>query len=59
MTLRHIREQAKNLGIKNVTRYRKESLIKAIQQTEGNNPCFRAIPECGELACAWRDECQN
>ncbi len=59
MTLRQIREQAKNLGIKNVTKYRKESLIKVIQETEGNRPCFRAIPSCGEFECAWREECQN
>lgn len=59
MTLQKLRQQAKTLGIKNVTRYRKEHLIKAIQETEGNSPCFKAIDRCGEFACAWREDCQN
>lgn len=49
---------AKDVGVKNITRYPKEKLIKTIQETEGNNPCFKAINGCGEFECAWRSDCQ-
>jgi hypothetical protein len=59
MTLKEIRERARKVGLKNITRYRKESLIKAIQEMEGNSPCFKAIKPCGEGECLWRQECQD
>jgi hypothetical protein len=58
MTLREIRAKAKDLGVKNYTRFKKDGLIRQIQQAEGNAPCFKGIKNCGELECAWRDECQ-
>ena len=59
MTLKLVREKARKLGVKNITRYRKENLIRVIQETEGNAPCFKGIRDCGELRCAWRTECQH
>lgn len=59
MTLKQIRVKAKDAGVKNITKYPKETLIKTIQQTEGNIPCFRGIMGCGETGCAWRTDCQN
>lgn len=58
MTIKQIRMMAKDVGVKNITRYPKEKLIKTIQETEGNNPCFKAINGCGEFGCAWRSDCQ-
>jgi hypothetical protein len=59
MTLREIRKKARIIGVKNYTRYKKESLIRVIQETEGNSPCFKGIGDCGEIRCLWRDECQG
>jgi CMP-N-acetylneuraminic acid synthetase len=59
MTLKEIREKAKFVGIKNITRFKKENLIRVIQETEGNSPCFKEIHGCGELQCLWHEQCQN
>ena len=59
MTLKQVREKAKIVGVRNVTRFKKEHLIRVIQETEGNSPCFKGIDGCGELQCLWRDQCQN
>ncbi len=59
MTLKKIREMARDMGIKNITRFRKESLIRVIQENEGNSPCYRGIQGCGESGCLWREECQE
>lgn len=58
MTLKKVRETARTLGIKNISRYRKENLIRVIQETEGNSPCFKDIRDCREVGCCWREECQ-
>jgi hypothetical protein len=58
MTLKKVREKAKEIGLRNVNSYRKEHLIKAIQELEGNSPCFRGISGCQENKCLWREECQ-
>lgn len=59
MTLKQVQQKAKNLGIKKIRQYRKEILIRVIQETEGNSPCFKGIEGCGEQTCLWRTECQN
>jgi len=59
MTIKEIRQQASQLGVKNITRYRKDNLIRVIQEHEGNSPCFRGIEHCGETGCLWREECQD
>jgi len=58
MTVKQIRERARTLGVKNYTRYDKESLIRVIQEIEGNSPCFKGISNCWEFGCLWREECQ-
>ncbi len=59
MTLKAIREKAKKLGVKNITRFNKENLIRLVQTSEGNSPCFRDIRDCWEFGCLWRKECQS
>jgi hypothetical protein len=59
MTLREIRKKASELGVKNYSRFRKYELIKQIQDSEGNVPCFGAIPDCSQYECLWRPECQQ
>jgi hypothetical protein len=59
MTVQKIREQAKELRIKNYTRFPKPQLIRAVQAAEGNAPCFKEIHDCWEFGCLWRDECQE
>ncbi len=59
MTLKQIREKARTIGVKNITRYRKERLIREIQELEGNSPCFKNINDCHEGGCLWREDCQN
>jgi hypothetical protein len=59
MTLKEIRNKAKVMGVKNITRHKKDTLIRAIQQEEGNSPCFKGIHGCGESACLWREQCQS
>jgi hypothetical protein len=59
MTLKQIREKARNIGVTNINRYRKENLIRIIQEIEGNSPCYKNIFNCWEFRCLWREECQN
>ncbi len=38
----------------------KEHLIRAIQLTEGNTPCFKTnVSFCSETICSWHKECQR
>ncbi len=59
MTLKVVREKAKKLGVKNINRFNKENLIRLVQSSEGNFPCFKGIRDCWEFRCAWRQECQS
>jgi len=59
MNLKGIREMARNLGVKNFSRLRKEDLIRAIQEKEGNSPCFKRIEDCRVYDCLWREDCQG
>jgi hypothetical protein len=58
MKLEEIRQKAKEMGIK-TGKLRKAELILAIQEAEGNFPCFgKAVNgECDQLACLWREDC--
>jgi hypothetical protein len=58
VTLKQVRERARILGVKNYSRFRKDRLIRTIQETEGNAPCFKNISNCGEFCCCWREDCQ-
>lgn len=58
MKLDEIKERAKQLNIK-TGKMKKADLIRAIQQTEGNEQCFdsgKAVT-CGQDNCLWREDC--
>ena len=59
MTLKDIRVKARELRVKNYSRMRKDDLIRAIQEKEGNAPCYQNINDCGESDCLWRPDCQG
>jgi len=58
MNMKEIKEMAKNLGIK-PGRLRKMELIRLIQKTEGNIPCFATerVNHCNERNCLWYEDC--
>jgi hypothetical protein len=37
----------------------KDMLIKDIQISEGNSPCFKTITDCGINECLWFSDCQK
>ena len=58
MTKRKILELAARKGLRGVSRLRKAELIRAIQQHEGNYPCFgTAEGFCDRRDCLWREDC--
>lgn len=59
MTLKEIRVKARGLGVKNYSRMKKDDLIRAIQEKEGNSPCYQNIYDCWEFDCLWRLDCQG
>ena len=58
MNMQEIRVIAKSLDIK-TARMTKANLIREIQTTEGNFPCFATAEagECDQTLCIWRDDC--
>lgn len=58
MKIDEIKEIARNHNIK-VGKAKKSDLVRAIQQAEGNQPCFDTLTsgECGQAACLWRGDC--
>jgi hypothetical protein len=58
MNVKEIRDKARSLGIKNYTKLKKADLIKAIQVTEGNAPCYQEIIDCRQDDCCWMGDCQ-
>ena len=57
MKMIDIKAKAKDLGIK-PGKMRKEDLIRAIQEKEGNFPCFGSATEhCSQEDCSWREDC--
>jgi len=57
MKMTEIKKIAKDMGIK-PGKMRKAELIRAIQQQEGNFPCFMtAEGHCDQMDCCWRDDC--
>ncbi len=61
MRIEEVRQRAGALGLSGARRMRKSELIRAIQQREGNQPCFGADWrfDCGQLDCCWRDDCRK
>lgn len=57
MNMAEIKEKAKQLGIQ-AGKIKKGDLIRAIQEKEGNFPCFETAKEyCSQLHCSWRKAC--
>jgi len=58
MRMEEIREIARKRGLK-AGKAKKADLVRAIQQDEGNNPCFATgkAAECGQDLCLWREDC--
>lgn len=57
MKMQEIKEKAKALGLSSGKR-KKGDLIRAIQELEGNFPCFgSAIEHCSQEDCCWREDC--
>ena len=58
MKINAIKEIAKQHNLK-PGRANKVELVRAIQQAEGNLPCFasNSANECGQFNCLWREDC--
>jgi hypothetical protein len=59
MNVTEIRAKARQLSVKNYSRLNKADLIRAIQVTEGNSPCYQQIYDCRVEDCCWRPDCQT
>lgn len=59
MKLVEIRELAKQFGI-TAGKMKKADLVRAIQQSENNDPCFETgkVGICQQAACLWREDCR-
>ncbi|MDQ7058435.1 MAG: Rho termination factor N-terminal domain-containing protein [Ghiorsea sp.] len=58
ITKKDLLNHAKPLNIKGASKLKKTDLIHAIQNAEGNNPCFLTIDNCSVSPCLYRAECQ-
>lgn len=58
MKLDEIKEIARQLNIK-TGKAKKSELVRAIQQAEGNEPCFDSGKSavCGQRTCIWLEDC--
>ncbi|ABL00663.1 Rho termination factor N-terminal domain-containing protein [Pelobacter propionicus] len=59
MKLVEIRERAKQFGI-TASKMKKADLVRAIQQSERNTPCFETgrAEICQQDSCLWREDCR-
>lgn len=57
MLVKEIKEIAKKMDIA-PGKMKKGDLIHAIQEKEGNYPCFdTADGQCDQMDCRWREDC--
>jgi hypothetical protein len=58
MKIDEIKAIARQHQIK-IGKTKKGDLVRAIQQAEGNSPCFDSnmSKECGQDNCLWRGDC--
>ena len=58
MNVTEIRTIARSKGVRPLPKS-KLSMVRAIQQTEGNFPCFGTAYEsdCDQALCLWRSDC--
>ncbi|MGB5884893.1 MAG: Rho termination factor N-terminal domain-containing protein [Desulfobulbales bacterium] len=59
MTVREIQDVAKKMGL-NASKMKKAELVRMIQKTENNSPCFQtgAASSCGQENCLWLSDCK-
>ncbi|MDQ6986989.1 MAG: hypothetical protein Q9M25_04200 [Mariprofundaceae bacterium] len=57
LSKKYLTDMARELGIKNAAKIRKDKLIHTIQITEGHDDCFKHIPNCAVSPCLFRGEC--
>ncbi len=59
MKLQEVKEIAQSRGIA-PKKMSKVELTRAIQNQEGNHPCYDtgAAAHCGQNACLWREDCK-
>lgn len=57
MKIQEVREIAKRINVAVNSSRTKQDLIRDIQVTEGNSPCYKAIADCGITNCLWREDC--
>lgn len=51
------RKKAITLGVPQEKGVKLAELIARIQETEGNESCFRKRPTCNEMDCCWQASC--
>ena len=57
MKFREVQQRAKSVGVRCVG-VKRPDMIRAIQQAEGNLPCFaRSNGGCSQTGCCWRADC--
>jgi len=57
MKMDTLKIKAKAMGLK-TSGMTKTDIIRAIQQSEGNFPCYGTARDyCDQWACAWREDC--
>ncbi len=57
MKVAEVKERAAEMNIK-VTGRKKTEMIRSIQVSEGNYPCFKtAEGQCDQHDCYWREDC--
>lgn len=58
MNMNDVKSMAKDLGITRTVGVKKADLIRAIQEKEGNFPCFATATDfCDQLNCSFREDC--
>ncbi len=57
LSKKNLTDMARELGIKNAAKTRKDDLIRTIQIKEGHDGCFKHIPNCAVSPCLFRSEC--
>jgi len=59
MKVQEIKKMAMAMGI-TPGKMKKAEMIRTIQTTEGNSPCFQTDPNsCGQTDCCWRNDCMT
>jgi hypothetical protein len=58
MTVKEIQGIAKKMGLQ-ASKMKKAELVRMIQKTEGNAPCFQtgSAGSCGQNNCLWLSDC--